>query len=51
MAYKFDKSEDSVRYYLRKLMKEGEIKREGSKKTGKWIGKENKKIEDFNKKI
>lgn len=37
MAYKLSRSEDSVRYYLRKLMKDGKIVREGSKKTGKWI--------------
>lgn len=37
MADRLNRSEDSVRYYLRELTKEGIIKREGSKKSGKWV--------------
>ena len=42
MASKLNRSEYSVRYYLRKFIKEGIIEREGSKKTGNWIIIENK---------
>ena len=37
MAESLNRSEDSVRYYLRRLTNEGVIKREGSKKTGEWV--------------
>lgn len=37
MVESLNRSEDSVRYYLRRLTNEGVIKREGSKKTGEWV--------------
>jgi len=37
LAQKLDRTENSIRYYLRKLIKEGIIAHEGSKKTGRWV--------------
>ena len=37
LAKRLNKTEDSVRYYLRRMVKEGVIKHEGSTKAGKWI--------------
>ncbi|SUB88732.1 Uncharacterized protein conserved in archaea [Porphyromonas macacae] len=37
LAKRLNRTEDSIRYYLRKMVKEGIIKHEGSTKAGKWI--------------
>ena len=37
LAKRLNKTEDSIRYYLRRMVKEGVIKHEGSTKAGKWI--------------
>jgi ATP-dependent DNA helicase RecG len=37
LAKKLDRTEDSIRYYLRKLTKAGIIEHEGPTKSGKWV--------------
>lgn len=37
LAKRLNRTEDSIRYYLRRMVKEGVIKHEGSTKAGKWI--------------
>jgi len=37
LAKKLDRTEDSIRYYLRKMTKQGIIKHEGPTKSGKWV--------------
>ena len=37
LAKRLNRTEDSIRYYLRRMVKEGVIKHEGSTKSGKWI--------------
>ncbi len=37
LAEKLDRTEDSIRYYLRKMTKQGIIKHEGPTKSGKWV--------------
>ena len=37
LAEKLNRTEDSIRYYLRKMTKAGIIKHEGPTKSGKWI--------------
>ena len=37
LAKRLNRTEDSIRYYLRRMVKEGVIKHEGSTKAGKWV--------------
>jgi len=37
LAKKLDRTEDSIRYHLRKMTKQGIIKHEGPTKSGKWV--------------
>ncbi|MDY5434435.1 MAG: winged helix-turn-helix transcriptional regulator [Bacteroides pyogenes] len=37
LAKRLNRTEDSIRYYLRRMVKEGVIKHEGPTKAGKWI--------------
>lgn len=37
LAKKLDRTENSIRYYLRKLTKEGIIAHEGPTKAGRWV--------------
>ena len=37
LAKRLNRTEDSIRYYLRRMVNEGVIKHEGSTKAGKWV--------------
>ena len=37
IAERLDKTEDSIRYHLRKMTEKGIIKHEGATKSGKWV--------------
>ena len=37
LTKRLNRTEDSIRYYLRKMVKEGIIRHEGSTKSGRWI--------------
>ena len=37
LAKRLNRTEDSIRYHLRRMVKDGIIKHEGSTKAGKWL--------------